>query len=854
MRNRISSWLLFAASACGFMLLAVAAEGGTPPSGASSGSGSSPAAPTASTPASSAAGQGSGSGIDPTQAKQYWGMLNDYCSKCHNTEDWAGGVAFGVMDPKDIPQDAKVWETAIDKLSGRLMPPPGNKQPPQTAINSFINWMSHSIDHAATAHPAYTGWVALHRLNRKEYQNAVWDLLRVKVDAERLLPKDDQAGGFDNIAEVLQVSSTLLNQYLAAAREAAGEALGDRGATPVATQYIAGAEAGDQLYHGPGMPLGSRGGFQVTHDFPADGTYELDVGNLAVALWEFNLEFENHLVASLDGKPFWQGTYGGTEQHMAIAERQDRAVDAINATLKHIKFHATAGPHVVTLTFVNRDFAESEGRLQPLSAGDAQNEVLRLRSFSIKGPVDVTGMSSTPSRRKVFSCMPKTPQEDRPCAQQIITTLAREAYRRPVTAEDVDPLMSIYDTGAKDGGFEGGVRNAVTAILASPFFLYRAEPTPAGVKPGQTYSITDLELASRLAFFLWSSDPDSELISLATQNRLHEPAVLKTEVLRMLKDPRAITLSSNFAFQWLEVDRLDEVNADPKDFPGVGDPRPLFREELKLFVNSVFSNNLNVVDLLTANWTYLNQDLALLYDVNDVRGARFRRVELTNPVRFGLLGKGAFLMGQSYPTRTAPVLRGKWVLSDILDSPPAPPPPGVKMNLQSQEVGSKARTLREEMAMHRSSPSCFACHGVLDPLGLAFQNFDAVGRWQTMDRYTHAPIDATSTLPGGYKVDGPLGVRNFVLRDPSRFVTALTDKLMTYALGRTLDYRDMPQVRRIVETSAKDDYRFASIVEGIVTSPEFLMRTAPPASPAAAPVKTAQVTQVVLRPGTSRGE
>src|SRR6185437_4312977 len=432
---------------------------------------------------------------------------------------------------------------------------------------------------------------------------------------------------------------------------------------------------------------GSRGGFQVTHDFPADGTYELDVGNLAVALWEFNLEFENHLVASLDGKPFWQGTYGGTEQHMAIAERQDRAVDAINATLKHIKFHATAGPHVVTLTFVNRDFAESEGRLQPLSAGDAQNEVLRLRSFSIKGPVDVTGMSSTPSRRKVFSCMPKTPQEDRPCAQQIITTLAREAYRRPVTAEDVDPLMSIYDTGAKDGGFEGGVRNAVTAILASPFFLYRAEPTPAGVKPGQTYSITDLELASRLAFFLWSSDPDSELISLATQNRLHEPAVLKTEVLRMLKDPRAITLSSNFAFQWLEVDRLDEVNADPKDFPGVGDPRPLFREELKLFVNSVFSNNLNVVDLLTANWTYLNQDLALLYDVNDVRGARFRRVELTNPVRFGLLGKGAFLMGQSYPTRTAPVLRGKWVLSDILDSPPAPPPPGVKMNLQSQEVG-----------------------------------------------------------------------------------------------------------------------------------------------------------------------
>ncbi|MGH8217074.1 MAG: DUF1592 domain-containing protein [Steroidobacteraceae bacterium] len=846
MRNRYTSWLLLAASACGFTLLALAAEGATPSPGASAPAGSASAvapgsaASSAGAAAHSAVAHGA-SGIEPAQAKQYWGMLDHYCSKCHNTQDWAGGVAFGVMDPQDIPQDAKVWETAIDKLSGRLMPPPGNKQPPQASINGFIGWMQHSIDHAAAAHPAYTGWVALHRLNRTEYQNAVWDLLRVKVDADRLLPKDDQAGGFDNIADVLQVSSTFLNQYLEAARQAALLAVGDHSATPVATQFIAGPGSGDQLYHGSGMPLGSRGGFQVTYDFPADGAYELDIGNLAVALWEFNLEFQNRLVASLDGKPFWQGVYGGTEQHQAIAEKQDRAVDAINATLKHIKFRATAGPHVIAVTFVNRDFAESEGRLQPLSAGDAQGEVLRVRSFSVKGPLEVSGMSWTPSRRKIFTCVPKTPQADRPCAKQIITTLTREAYRRPVTAADVDPLMAIYDAGAKDGGFEGGVRNAITAILASPFFLYRAEPTPAGVKPGQTYPITDLELASRLAFFLWSSDPDNELLSLATQNRLHDPAVLKSEVLRMLKDPRAITLASNFAFQWLEVDRLAEVKPDGKDFPGVGDPRSLFREELKLFVNSVFSNNLDVVDLLTANWTYLNQDLALLYGVNGVRGARFRRVELTNPVRFGLLGKGAFLMGQSYPTRTAPVLRGKWILDDILDAPPAPPPPGVKMNLQSEEVGAKALTVREEMAVHRRSPSCFACHGVLDPLGLAFQNFDAVGRWQTMDRYNHTPIDATSTLPGGFKVDGPLGVRKFILRDPSRFVTSLTDKLMTYALGRTLDYRDMPEVRHVVESSAKDDYRFASIVLGIVSSPEFLMRTAPPAAAPDAQVKTAQV-------------
>jgi len=786
----------------------------------------------------------------PPQAQPYWGFLHDYCEKCHNTSDWAGGVAFGVMSPEDIPQDAKVWETAIRKLSGRLMPPPGNRQPPQQAVDAFVHWMTHSIDRAAAAHPAYTGWVALHRLNRKEYQHAVWDLLRVKVDAEKLLPKDDQADGFDNIADVLQVSSTFLNQYLEAAREVAVEAVGDPHAAPVATQYVAGPEAGEQLDRGPGMPLGSRGGFQVTHDFPADGKYELDIGNLAVALWLFNLEFKNHLVASLDGKPFWQGDIGGPEQHKAIAEQQDRAVDAINATLKHIVFHATAGPHVVTVTFVHRDFAESEGRLQPLSPGDAQTEVLRLRSFSIKGPLEVSGMSWTPSRRRIFSCMPRAPQEDRPCAQQIVARLAREAYRRPVTARDVDPLMAIYEAGAKDGGFEAGVRDAITAILASPFFLYRAEPTPAGVKAGQTYAIADLELASRLAFFLWSSNPDDELIALATQNRLHEPAVLKSEVLRMLKDPRAMTLASNFAFQWLGVDRLAEVNPDPKDFPGVGDPRPLFREELKLFVNSVFSNNLDVVDLLTANWTYLNQDLALLYGINDVRGTRFRRVELKDPVRFGLLGKGAFLMGTSYPTRTAPVLRGKWVLENLLDAPPASPPPGVKMNLQSEEVGAgKVLTLREEMAIHRSQPSCNSCHGVLDPLGLAFQNFDAVGRWQTMDRFTHQPIDASATLPGGFNVSGPLGVRKFVLRDPSRFVTTLTEKLMTYALGRTLDYRDMPEVRAIVARSAKDDYRFASIVMGIVTSPEFLMRTAPPAAQPAASLKTAQV----LRSGAVSG-
>ena len=844
MRNRYLGRFVLSAAACGFAALAGSALGAPASSGAVTAHRVSAAAERA-----AAAAQGASNALESAQAKQYWGFLHQYCSKCHNTNDWAGGVAFGIMSSQNIPHDAKVWETAIQKLSGRLMPPPGNRQPPQASIDHFVGWMQNDIDSAAAKHPAYTGWVALHRLNRAEYQHAVWDLLRVRVDADKLLPKDDSAGGFDNIADVLQVSATFLNQYLEAARQIAGESVGNAHATAISVPYYAPPSAGSQEYRGPGMPLGSRGGFQVTRYFPANGEYELDIGKLAAALWIFNLEFKNHIVASIDGRPFWQGNIGGGAQWKAISQKQDPVVDAINKTLTHIDFHTTAGPHTVTVTFIHRDFAESEGRLQPVTPGDAQGEVARLGTFSIKGPLKVTGMAWTPSRRKIFSCMPRCPQEDVPCAHQIITSLAREAYRRPVTAQDVDPLMAIYAAGAKQGGFEIGVRNAITAILASPFFLYRAEPTPAGIGPGQAYRVTDLELASRLAFFLWSSDPDSELISLAAQNRLHDPAVLKAEVLRMLKDPRAMTLATNFAFQWLDVERLAEIKADAKSFPFAGDPRPLFREELKLFVNSVFSNNLDVIDLLTANWTYLNQRLALLYGINDVRGARFRRVTLTEPYRFGLLGKGAFLMGESYPTRTAPVLRGKWILDNILDAPPHPPPPGVKMNLVG-ESANQHLTLRQEMAIHRKNPTCFACHGVLDPIGLAFQNFDAVGRYRTWDRYTARPINAKTTLPGGYKVDGVGGVRKWVLIHPSRFVTSLTTKLMTYALGRTLSYRDMPEVRAIVRASAKDQYRFASIVMGIVDSPEFQMREAPPAAPPAAPVKTAQV----LRLGTAQGE
>jgi len=840
MSNRHLSRFLLAAAACVFTMLAWSAE---PPSPSSGGAGAGSAARGPSDPASANA-TSPGSGAAGSEGQHYWGFLQQYCEKCHNTDDWAGGIAFATMSPDQIPDDAKTWEMAINHLSGHLMPPPGHPQPPQAAVDQFVHWMEGTIDRAAAPHP-YAGSVALHRLNRKEYADAVWDLLRVRVDADRLLPADDQADGYDNIANVLQVSSSFLGQYLAAARQVAIEAVGNPEAAPVGIQYHAPPESGSQYFHEPGLPLGTRGGFAVTHDFPADGDYELNIGNLAAALWVFNQEFENHIIATYDGKKFWEGVVGGEKQVKAIDQKQDPAVDAINATLKHIRFHATAGPHQVAVTFIHRDFADSEGRLQLLVPGDAQDEVLRIATFEIRGPLKVTGLSETPSRERIFTCLPQTPQAQQPCAAEIIARLAREAYRRPVTAQDLDPLYAIYASGLRHGGFEEGIRRAITAILASPFFLYRAEPTPSGVKPGGSYRITDLELASRLSFFLWSSIPDNELLTLASQNRLHEPAVLKAQVDRMLADPRAISLASNFAFQWLDVERLAEVTPDPKIFPYVHDPRDDFRTELKLFVDSIFRGNLDVVDLLTANWTFLNQRLALLYGINDVRGNEFRRVTLTpaESVRYGLLGKGAFLMGTSYPNRTAPVLRGQWILDNITGTPPDPPPAGVKMTFDVKTPGSveKVLTIREQMALHRSNPRCFSCHGLLDPLGLAFENFDAVGRWRTKDLTSGAPIDASGVLPGGFKVSRPDDVRRILLEHPTLFVESLTKNLMTFGLGRTLTYQDMPEVRSIVQESAKDHYRFWTLVTGIVESPEFQMRTAPAAQGGATPVKTAQL-------------
>jgi hypothetical protein len=758
-------------------------------------------------------------------AQEKWAFLDKYCSKCHNTTDWAGGIAFESLSPDDIPADAETWEKAVRKLRGRLMPPAGNPQPEAPAVQSFVTWMEANLDEAARARHDYPGRVALHRLNRKEYANAIRDLLDVEVDPAELLPRDDARDGFDNVADALQVSPAFIDQALAAARTVAVKAVGNPNARPVGTTYT--ADGGEQFFRTGGAPLGTRGGIVVQHDFPADGEYVINIANMAQAIWVYDMEFRNHLVVSIDRRKVYETTIGGEEDMKAIDQLQDPAVDAINARLKDIHFRTTAGPHEIAITFQHRTYAESEDRLQSHVPGGGQDRVLRVRSFEVRGPLQASGVSDTPSRERIFTCRPQSKSEEEPCARKILQTLAERALRRPTTPADMDDLMPFYSAGYRDGGFEGGIRDALTALLADPEFLYRSEPAPGNVAPGEAYRINDLELASRLSFFLWSSLPDEALLTAARNGELRTSAGLEKQVKRLLADPRSETLASNFGFQWLNMAKLGEIQPDVALFPMLnGDVRQEFREELRLFIDATFRENRSVLDLLSADYTFVNERVALLYGIKDVKGEDFRRVTLQDSRRFGLLGKGAVLMVTSYPNRTAPVLRGAFVLERLMGTPPAAPPPNVG-NLKENVEGAKPHTVRELMALHRSNPSCNGCHGVLDPLGFSLENFDAVGQARTRDRFVGQDIDASGTLPDGTQLNGPDDLRNALLRKPDQFVQTLTEKLMTYALGRTLDYKDMPQVRAIVRAAAADNYRFQTLVMDIVTSPPFQMARAP---------------------------
>jgi hypothetical protein len=800
---------------------------------------SSPAAAESVAPAAASSGTGTAPAnathdIAPDVAKEKWAFLDQYCSKCHNTTDWAGGIAFDSLSPDTIPDDAETWEKAVRKLRGRLMPPAGNPQPDTPSLQSFVSWMEGNLDKAAASHED-PGRVALHRLNRKEYANAVRDLLAVEIDPAETLPPDDAKDGFDNMAEALQVSPSFLDQYLAAARSVAVKALGNPNARPVGTTYTSGG--GEQHFRREGAPLGTRGGIVVNHDFPADGEYVIDIANMAQAIWVYNMEFENHLVVTVDRQKVYETTIGGEEDMKAIDQKQDPAVDAINQRLKNIHFSTTAGPHEIAVTFRHRSYSESEDRLQSHVAGGGQDRILGVMSFQVRGPLKASGVADTPSRERIFVCRPSAPAEEAPCARKIMQTLAAKAYRRPVVDSDVSDLMAFYDSGSKNGGFEAGIQQALSALLADPEFLYRAERAPKNLAPGSVYDISDLSLASRLSFFLWSSVPDEALLRAAQKGELRTAEGLKAQVARMLADRKSEALASNFAFQWLNMAKLGEIQPDVALFPNLnGDVRGDFREELRLFVDSVFRENRSILDLLGADYTFLNERVALLYGIRDVKGDHFRRVQLKDSARFGLLGKGAVLMVTSYPNRTAPVLRGAFILERIWGTPPAAPPPNVG-DLKENKEGQKALTVREMMAAHRGNPTCNGCHGVMDPLGFALENFDAVGQFRKVDRFAGTGIDTSGELPDGTKLGGPDDLRRALLGNPNQFAQMLTEKLMMYALGRTLEYKDMPRVRSIVRATAQDNYRFETLVLNIVNSPEFQRaRSAAPAD-----VKTAAV-------------
>ncbi len=754
-------------------------------------------------------------------AAEQWPFVERYCVECHNETDLTADIAFDSLSPDDIAAHAETFERAVRKLRGRLMPPPGGATPGNAETDAFVAWLEASLD-AAAPEPK-PGYVTPHRMNRTEYANAIRDLLALEVDPATLLPVDGVEHGFDNIAGALTVSPSFIDQFLSAARNLSAQAVGNPQPRAVGVPYTIGNPRAQQ-FHVPGLPLGTRGGALIEHYFPADGEYRLNIGDLVTGLWGFNQEHKNTLVALLDGQKFFELDIGGGEDLKELDQIGAPAVDKINARLKNIPFSTTAGVHRLGVTFLHRSFAESDRWLHAQVPGGGQDTVLTLNTLEIFGPVNATGLSSTPSRDKVFVCHPDSGAAEQPCAEQIVATLARDAFRGAFDADDLPRLMRLYEEGAAAGGFEKGIEHSLAGVLAHPKFLYRFEPKPGDAGPGAAYPLSSVELASRLSFFLWSSIPDAELLELAAADRLAEPAVLKQQVERMLADPRAETLASNFAFQWLGLGELASLAPDPFVFGDVDrDIRAHFVTESQLFVDSVFRSGSSVLELLTAKHTFVNETLARHYGLNDVRGTRFRRVELTDPNRFGLLGKGGVLLVSSYPNRTSPVLRGQWLLETLLGTPPASPPPNVEALVETVE-GQAASTVRARLEKHRTSASCNACHGVIDPLGFALENFDAVGRWRTMDREARAPIDASGVLVDGTAVTGPAELRAALLERPDQFVQTLTEKLMTYGLGRALSYEDMPTVRRIVREARANDYRFSDLVWGIVESTQFRMK------------------------------
>jgi mono/diheme cytochrome c family protein len=789
--------------------------------------------------------------------------LDRYCVTCHNARLKTAGLMLDRLDLALVGRDAETWEKVARKLRTHEMPPPGLPRPDLATYDRLETTIEAALDGAAAANP-HPGRVAVHRLNRTEYANAIRDLLALDVNGRGLLPADEpDQQGFDNVAGVLSISPRLLENYLTAASTVSRLAVGDTSISAVEDTFRIPTAMVQDDRAAEDLPFGSRGGIDIPYQFPLDGDYSIKVVlKRQLYLYLMGMGEPNQIDVRLDGALLKRFTIGGEGQGRTAPEsfagntQGDPQWEEYMHTADRgliVRVPVTAGAHHVGVSFVKR-YWEPEGILQPPQRGFARttNEKYfgnpSVDSVAIAGPLAARAGADSPSRRRVFICRPSTSlgtalseqSKGRPanrasedgCARRILSTLARRAYRGPVAGVDIDELLAFYRTGRSESGFDAGIQRGLRRILASPRFLFRIEREPFDsargkpMKPGEPYRVSDIDLASRLSFFLWSSIPDEELLAAAEQGMLSHRATLERQVHRMLADPRAQALVDSFATQWLTVGKLAGVVPDVDAYPEFDENlRDAFHQETRMFIESQLREDRSVIDLVTANYSYVNERLARHYQLPDVYGSHFRRVTFTDGVRGGLLGQGGILTVTSYPNRTSPVLRGRWLLDNILGAPPPPPPPDVPLLSESSGNG-KTASMRQQMEAHRKSPSCAVCHVRMDPLGFSLENFDALGKWRTVS--DGIAVDASGALPDGTRFEGITGLRQLVASHPDDFARTLTQKLLAYAVGRSLDAHDQPAVREIARASAVQGYRWSSIITGIVTSTPFTMSTSGP--------------------------
>jgi hypothetical protein len=800
-------------------------------------------------------GQAQSAAAEATPSTPHRAVLAKYCITCHNGRLRTANLALDAVDLDRLGANAETWEKVVRKLRSGAMPPVGMLRPDPATYEALARWLETGLDRAAALNPNH-GRPAVHRLNRIEYTNAIRDLLALEIDGPALLPTDESGFGFDNIADVLSFSPGLLERYMSAAQRISRLAIGDpaiRPAVETTTMRLALAQA-DRLSED--QSFGTRGGTVIRRHFPLDGDYVLRIRlrrsfNTGIIRGLGNRE---QLDVRLDGTRVAQFMVGGE----CVGSSEPRCLrtgdtgDAAQRTSEYdrtadaeldVRFPVKAGVRVIAIAFQKRAAVpEGTETVQPAalaSSTDLYDEEMAVASVQLEGPLGATGPGETASRRRIFVCRPSGPSDELGCARTILSTLARRAYRRPVTDQEIESLLGFYRTGRAEGSFESGVQFALQGLLVSPNFLVRVERDPANITAGGAYRLQDLELASRLSFFLWSSIPDDELLEVATQGRLKDPAVLERQVRRMLNDRRAATLVSSFADQWLYLRNMRVVAPDPREFPEFDENlREAFQRETTLFLEDQIRRDRSVLDLLRADYTFLNERLARFYGIPGIYGSQFRRVTQRDERRHGLLGHGSILTVTSYSTRTSPVVRGKWLLENLLGAPPPPPPADVPALKENGDSGAPPTSVRARLEEHRRNAVCASCHARMDPLGFALENFNAIGKWRASEAGT--PIDATGVLPDGTKFDGPVEFRKALLGHRDEFVGTVTERLLTYALGRGVEYYDLPAVRKIVRAAAADDHRWSSLILGVVRSAPFQMRMAPAAADTRGPERSSK--------------